>query len=46
MKWLSRLSASTQFFPNIVLPMMLLDFEIGVAFIKTDRHFGSRCPAA
>jgi hypothetical protein len=34
MAWLSRLSASTQFFPNIVLPMMMLGFGIGVAFIK------------
>jgi hypothetical protein len=34
MTWLSRLSASTQFFPNIVLPMTLLGLGIGVAFIK------------
>ena len=34
MAWLSRLSASTQFFPNIVLPMMMLGLGIGVAFIK------------
>jgi predicted MFS family arabinose efflux permease len=34
MVWLSRLSASTQFFPNIVLPMMMLGFGIGIAFIK------------
>jgi EmrB/QacA subfamily drug resistance transporter len=34
MAWLSRLSASTQFFPNIVIPMMMLGFGIGVAFIK------------
>ncbi len=34
MTWLCRLSASTQFFPNIVLPMMMLGFGIGVAFIK------------
>ena len=34
MVWLSRLSASTQFFPNIVLPMMMLGLGIGVAFIK------------
>jgi predicted MFS family arabinose efflux permease len=34
MAWLSRLSANTQFFPNIVLPMMMLGFGIGVAFIK------------
>jgi EmrB/QacA subfamily drug resistance transporter len=34
MAWLSRLSAGTQFFPNIVLPMMMLGFGIGIAFIK------------
>jgi EmrB/QacA subfamily drug resistance transporter len=34
MAWLSRLSASTQFFPNIVLPMSMLGLGIGVAFIK------------
>ena len=34
MSWLSRLSASTQFFPNIVLPMMMLGLGVGVAFIK------------
>jgi EmrB/QacA subfamily drug resistance transporter len=34
MLWLSRLSASTQFFPNIVLPMVMLGLGVGVAFIK------------
>ena len=34
MAWLSRLSVSTQFFPNIVLPMVLLGAGIGVAFIR------------
>lgn len=33
MVWLSRLSAGTQFFPNLVLPMVLLGAGIGVAFI-------------
>ena len=33
MIWLSRLSAGTQFFPNLVLPMVLLGGGIGVAFI-------------
>jgi EmrB/QacA subfamily drug resistance transporter len=33
MAWLSRLSAGTQFFPNLVLPMVLLGGGIGVAFI-------------
>ncbi len=32
MIWLSRLSASTQFWPNIVLPMMMLGVGVGVAF--------------
>ncbi len=34
MSWLSRLSASTQFWPNIVLPMMMLGVGAGVAFIR------------
>jgi hypothetical protein len=34
MSWLSRLSAHTQFFPNIVLPMVMLGLGVGVAFIK------------
>jgi EmrB/QacA subfamily drug resistance transporter len=34
MAWLSRLSASTQFFPNLVLPMTLLGLGVGVAFIR------------
>jgi EmrB/QacA subfamily drug resistance transporter len=34
MTWLSRLSASTQFWPNIVLPMMMLGVGVGVAFIR------------
>jgi EmrB/QacA subfamily drug resistance transporter len=33
MIWLSRLSASTQFWPHIVLPMVLLGAGIGVAFV-------------
>ncbi len=33
MVWLSRLSASTQFWPHIVLPMALLGAGIGVAFV-------------
>lgn len=32
MIWLSRLSASTQFWPNIVLPMMMLGVGVGIAF--------------
>jgi EmrB/QacA subfamily drug resistance transporter len=34
MTWLSRLSAGTQFWPNIVLPMMMLGIGVGVAFIR------------
>jgi len=34
MTWLSRLSASTQFWPNIVLPMTMLGVGVGVAFIR------------
>jgi high-affinity nickel permease len=34
MAWLSRLSASTQFWPNIVLPMTMLGVGVGVAFIR------------
>jgi EmrB/QacA subfamily drug resistance transporter len=34
MVWLSRLSASTQFFPNLVLPMVLLGVGVGIAFIR------------
>ncbi len=34
MAWLSRLSAATQFFPNLVLPMVLLGIGIGICFIR------------
>jgi EmrB/QacA subfamily drug resistance transporter len=34
MGWLSRLSVGTQFFPNIVLPMMMLGIGVGTAFIR------------
>lgn len=33
MVWLSRLSAGTQYFPQIVIPMMLLGIGMGIAFI-------------
>jgi EmrB/QacA subfamily drug resistance transporter len=33
MVWLSRISASSGYFPNIVVPMLLLGLGIGVAFI-------------
>jgi EmrB/QacA subfamily drug resistance transporter len=34
MLWLRTLDASTQFFPNIVLPMVLLGAGIGVCFVR------------
>ena len=33
MAWLSRITVSTQYFPGIVLPMVLLGTGIGIAFI-------------
>jgi EmrB/QacA subfamily drug resistance transporter len=33
MAWTCRLSADTQYFPRIALPMMLLGFGMGIAFI-------------
>jgi hypothetical protein len=33
MVWLSRISASSDYFPDIVVPMLLLGVGIGVAFI-------------
>ena len=45
MAWLSRLSAGTQYFPHIAVPMVILGIGLGAAFIPLTASGLARVPA-